>query len=187
MVIGITGPSGAGKSTITEYLSAEYGYFVIDADKIAREITAKGSPALDEISDEFGNLYITNDGQLDRKSLAKLVFSDKEKLDKLNKITHKYIIQKIKFLAANNKNSIIDAPLLFETGLDLICDKIILVMCDFQKRVERIMKRDLLTIEEAEKRINSQNNYSEYASKCHLVVNNDEEDIRKQLAEVEKW
>ena len=187
MIIGITGPSGAGKSTVTQYLNKEYGFFVIDADKISREITAKGSKVLIEIADEFGYSYITDDGELDRKKLAKLVFSDKEKLKKLNEITHKHIVEKRELLVKNNFNAIIDAPLLFETSLDVMCDKIILVLCDEAKCIERIMKRDFISFEEATKRIKSQNNYDNYISKCHLVVNNDGEDLSKQLAEVGKW
>ena len=187
MIIGVTGPSGAGKSTVTEYLSKNYGYFIIDADKIAREITSKGSKALDEISEEFGKSYITDDGVLDRKKLGTLVFSSKEKLDKLNRITHKYIIDNIKILAKNNKNAVIDAPLLFETGLEILCDKLILVLCDEKVRIERIMKRDSISYEDAQKRIRSQNNYEDFISKCHIVINNVGVNISQQLAEVEKW
>lgn len=186
MIIGITGPSGAGKSTVTEYLACKYGYFVIDADKIARDVTVKGSKALDEIAATFGVSYITNDGELDRRKLGELVFSQKDQLDKLNKITHKYILEKIEFLAKCHNNAIIDAPLLFETGLDLICDKIILVLCDTQKRIERIMKRDSLTYKQAEERIKSQKNYEEYISKCQIIIN-DGRDIHKQLTEVKNW
>lgn len=187
MIIGVTGPSGAGKSTVTKYLSEKYNYFVIDADKIAREITSKGSPALSEISNNFGSVYITEEGELDRRKLGEFVFSNKEKLEILNKITHKYIIKKIKLLVDNNRNAIIDAPLLFETGLDTICDKIILVLCDASKRIERIMERDLISYKEADKRINSQNNYEDYISKSHIIVNNDGRDVPIQLSEVETW
>ena len=79
MVIGVTGPTGAGKSTVTEFLSKKYNLFIIDADKIARQVTAKKSPALKEIENTFGKDYINSDGELNRKALGKLVFSDKER------------------------------------------------------------------------------------------------------------
>ena len=187
MIIGITGPSGAGKSTVTAILAEKYNLFVIDADKIAREVTSKGSPALAEIAQVFGPLYVTLAGELNRRELAKCVFGDKTQLEKLNSITHKYIVKKIEALVKEHSNSIIDAPLLFEAKLDRLCHKIILVSSDVKVRAERIMKRDLITFDEAMDRINSQKDYSSYAPKCDLTVNNDGENIMLQLQEVESW
>ena len=188
MVIGVTGPTGAGKSTVTEFLSKKYNLFIIDADKIARQVTAKKSPALKEIENTFGKDYINSDGELNRKALGKLVFSDKEQLEKLNCITHKYIIEEIESLVRSNDICILDAPLLFETNLDLLCEKIILVTGDEAVRAERIMKRDLITIETAMNRIRSQKDYSLYIPKCHLVINNNNDsDLSVELAEVKCW
>ena len=116
------------------------------------------------------------------------MFNDKEKLEKLNSITHKYIIEKIKVIISQNKKSLIDVPLLFESGLDRLCDKIILVLCDEKIRLERIMKRDCISRESAQNRINAQKDYSLYKEKCHMVIyNNKEENLTEILKEVENW
>ena len=187
MVIGITGPTGAGKTTISKEICEKLGYTLIDADKIARDITKKGEKALEEVIACFGEEFLV-DGELDRKHLAQVVFNDKEKLDKLNKITHKYITEKIKLAISQNSNSLIDVPLLFESGLDKLCNKIILVLCDENIRIERIMKRDNISEENALSRINAQKDYSLYKAKSDIVINSSQKiNLSEVLAEVGNW
>lgn len=188
MVIGITGPTGSGKSTVSAFLIKEYDMYLIDADKVARTVTEKGTKCLDELVSSFGEKFLDSDGSLNRKKLGSFVFSDREALAKLNLITHKYILCEIKRLTEKNENCIIDAPLLFETGLELMCHKIILVTCNENIRTERIMLRDSLSYEDAKNRILSQNDYSLYATKCDLIVDTSgKESIEFQLREVKAW
>ena len=171
-IIGITGGSGSGKTTVTSYLK-EKGAFVIDADIVAREIVSPGKPALLEIREAFSDVVILPDGSLDRKMLGNIVFSDSEKLNILNNITHKYIVEDIKAKAKENGGFIvIDAALLFQTELDLLCDKTLLVTADKTKRKDRIIKRDNLTEDLAQNRISSQEDYEMYKEKADFHLEN---------------
>ena len=98
MIIGITGGSGVGKSTVSKEFEKK-GFFVIDADIVAHKVMDKGSECLKEVIDFFGSEYLNSDSTLNRKKLGTLVFNNKEMLDKLNEITHKYIIKAIEFSA----------------------------------------------------------------------------------------
>ena len=117
-VIGLTGGSGSGKTAIASLLQKK-GIDIIDADIIAREIVKKGEPALDEIVEEFGGDILLSSGELDRKKLGSIVFTNKEKLKNLNKITHKYITKIIMQNLSKHASEIvvIDAALLKESGL----------------------------------------------------------------------
>lgn len=186
MIIGITGPTGAGKSVVSEYLAEKENIYHIDADKVSRLVTEKGSLCLKEIETIFGREYINSDGTLNRRSLGEYVFSNKDALSKLNEITHKYIVDAIKKETEKHTHSLIDAPLLFETGLDSICDKIILVLCPEDIRIKRITERDGISVTDAYNRINNQKDYSEYIPKCNIVIENtDRESFIKQLERIE--
>lgn len=173
MVIGITGGSGSGKSMISRALS-DKGFLVIDADVIAREIVKVGEPALEEIKKAFGEEVILSDGSLNRKKLGNIVFSSKEKLNILNSITHKYITERIKDIINKNpgKDIIIDGAVLKESGISEILDTCVFVFSPKDVRKERIVKRDNLTAEEAEKRINSQKSDEDYRKECDFEVSN---------------
>lgn len=131
VVIGLTGGSGSGKSTIAN-LMRQRGINVIDADQIGRVVVEKGRPALAEIIEEFGEGVLQSDGTLDRKKLASIVFTDREQLKKLNKITHKYItaIVKEELAACKADISVIDAAVLKESGILDMCDYVIAVTAD---------------------------------------------------------
>ena len=169
-VIGLTGGTGAGKSLVSKHFF-EKGAHVIDADIISRETTKKGSKALIEIEERFPGVVI--DGELNRKELGKIVFSDSVALSDLNKITHKYINAKIKEEIDKTAGLIIlDAPLLFEAGANELCDTVIFVDAPEALRKERIMKRDNLTEEEADKRIKARD-LIPIIKKCDFVLLND--------------
>ena len=169
-VIGITGGTGAGKSVISCYLK-EKGATIIDADILSREITKEGGIALPEIDKAFPG--VIKDGVLDRKALGKIVFSDSGKLSVLNEITHKYIKKLTEEKIENAEGLIVlDAPLLFEAGEDKLCDKIIFVTADDDVRIKRIMARDNLSFEDAEKRIAARN-LAPIMEKCDLLIKND--------------
>jgi len=174
MVVGLTGGSGTGKSTACDFFRKR-GYIIVDSDKIARKVCEKGEKCFDDIVDAFGTSVLNEDGTLDRAKLGGIVFSNKEKLELLNQITHKYIIQKNMEIIKNNPdaNIVLDAPLLFEAGLDKVCHEIICVLSDIKKRAERIMERDLITLEKAMARINSQPDDDFYIERCtHVLYNN---------------
>ena len=184
-VIGLCGRSGCGKGFVSaEFLN--YGIPSIDTDKVYRDIleekSSDGSPStcLIELSREFGENIITNKGELDRKALAEIVFEDgaEDKLFRLNDITHKHILEKTLFLIESyEKNGfssvIVDAPVLFESGFDKICDLKICVIAPDAVAVERICKRDNKTEKEAEIRLANQKTEKELIQLCDAVIVND--------------
>ena len=172
-VLGVTGGSGSGKSTICRILEKK-GFYIIDCDKIAREVTKKGSPALAEIAREFGPGYICQDKTLDRKKMAQTVFSDPAELEKLNRITHKYIKKNVacRIELSDSDKVLIDAPLLHKSGLETICDLTVAVTAPYDLKIKRIMLRDKISEEMAKKRINSQISDEEYKSLCDFYVEN---------------
>ena len=187
IIIGITGGSGCGKTTVSDIVRSK-GIEVIDTDKVARKIVEPGKPALDEIRRSFGEEYINENGGLDRKKTAGLVFSDPNKLKELNRITHKYITQYVNEYIDNYRGNIIgiDGAVLIESGIGKMCDFIISVLADQSQRLKRIMLRDNITEEDARKRINSQKNNEFYIENSdYIVYNNSDEDIlSKEVSEI---
>ncbi len=179
-VLGLTGGTGAGKSAVSEYLKKK-GATVIDADKLSREITKEGGVALPEIDASFPG--VIKDGVLDRRALGEIVFSDKEKLMILNKITHKYIKKLTEEkLSQSTGIVVLDAPLLFEAGEEVLCDKVVFVSAEDEIRLKRIMERDKLSLGEATARINARN-LDEIKEKCDFCVynNGDTETLEKEV------
>ena len=160
-VIGLTGGIGSGKSTVSEYLLRK-GYKVIDADAISRAATGPEGPALEPILLEFGAGVFNDDGTLDRKAMADIVFSSDEKRHKLEDIV--CTIVKNEFMAevehlieeGHEGPVFFDAPLLFEMGLENSVDESWLVTASVEIRTNRVMKRDGLSREEVMSRIESQ-------------------------------
>ena len=181
MIIGITGGSGSGKSTVSA-LFREHGWFVIDADEVAHAVMGKGSACLAEVCEAFGQDVLQKDGELDRKKLGAIVFADSKKRKRLNKITLHYIVQAIKEQLCGKKNAVIDAPLLFESGLNLLCDETIFVSCPKQIRIKRIMERDGIGEAYAKARISSQKSDEELRALCDReVINDGQTNLEKQL------
>jgi dephospho-CoA kinase len=157
--IGITGPIGCGKSTIARWLG-ELGARVIDADAVAREVTAPGEPALAAVLAQFGDVYRLADGSLDRASLGRLVFSDPEELAALEAIIHPAVRSRIRPAirdaeAAGVPAVVIEAIKLVEGGLAAECDEVWLVTCDPTVQMDRLVGRGS-TPEEAAQRIAAQ-------------------------------
>lgn len=175
LIIGVTGESGSGKSTVCERLR-EKGFIIIDADKIARSITEKGSPVLGKLAEAFGNDIIKDDGSLDRRLLASRAFSDYESKNRLDSITHPEIVSLCEKKASDEtkkgNNVIIDAPLLFTSGLWKICRKTVKVYAPEDVRLERILKRDNITKEEALLRFSKQTAESEASESADVIINN---------------
>lgn len=189
MVIGITGSSGAGKSTICEILEIKYNVKVLNADKIARRLSKKGTNYTNDIVEKFGNDILDEDGELKRGRLAEIIYNDAEKRKELNNCTFKYIREEIeKEIKDDDTIYIIDAPLLFECELDKICDKIIGVISKRELQLDRIVARDNIDYESAEKRLQAQEENEFYIQRCDRIIenNNDFAHIAQEVEELAK-
>ncbi|HOH11059.1 MAG TPA: dephospho-CoA kinase [Bacillota bacterium] len=160
--IGVTGRSGSGKSTLARALG-NLGAYVLDGDQIAAGLMQPGSPVLKNVRESFGPSYFTEGGALDRKKLGERVFSDEKALTLLNAIVHPAFKDKIQGLLDDLRvkpetpdYAVIDAAVLFEAGLETICDLVVAVICDEGEMAGRIALRDGLTEEKALDRIRSQ-------------------------------
>lgn len=177
LTIGLTGQSGAGKGEFSRVFSRYDGVVCLDTDKTAREVVEKGKPCLLELCSYFGNEILTDDGELDRKKLASIAFSDEEKHNKLNSITHFYITKEVeKWLydakERGEKIAVIDAPLLFESGLDNICDITLGIIAPKRTRLKRIIKRDGIDKKSAILRLNAQPKDKFFKEKCTYIIAN---------------
>lgn len=176
-VIGLTGGTGSGKSIVSSWLR-NYGFAVIDADAIAHEIIEKEKPAYQELVAHFGYEILDDSGNIIRKKLGSIVFSDEKQLLFLNECTHKYIIKEIEnsiqqYTQQQNCHSIVlDAPLLLEVGLEQYCDEVWVVYTKEEIRLQRIMERDGLSKEDAWNRIASQKPWEEYEKAADVVIDN---------------
>jgi len=172
MIIGLTGGIASGKSTVSKYL-AEKGFKVCDADKIAKDISEK-KLVQNEIILNFGDKILAEDGKVDRKKLKEIVFADKDKLKKLNAIIHPKVIDFYRELKEKNADEtiIFDVPLLFESGIDKFCDKILVVISDYDVQLNRIIERDNIDKELASKIIKSQISNEERIKKADIVIEN---------------
>ena len=186
-VIGLCGGSGSGKGAVSG-IFAEIGIPSIDTDAVYREMTLSDSPCMRELRGEFGDEVVNSQGGLDRARLASIVFNDPSRLKILNKIAHSFILDETRRRLAKYSDegfpaAIVDAPVLFESGFDKECDEIICVLADRDVRIARIMSRDGITRDAAEKRIASQMPDETLISKCdHVIYNNsDIESLREQI------
>ena len=172
MIIGLTGGIASGKSTVSKYL-AEKGFKVYDADKIAKNISEE-KYVQEEIIATFGDKILDKNGNVDRKKLKEIVFENKDKLEKLNGIIHPKVIDFYKKLKEKNIDEVIifDVPLLFESGLDKICDKILVVISDYEVQLDRIVERDKIDRELAEKIIKAQLSNEERIKNADVVIEN---------------
>lgn len=185
-ILGLTGGSGTGKSAASEAF-AQLGCAIIDADAQYRGLCDSCTPMLDEIQSVFLDV-LSPEGKLDRKKLGAVVFADPEKLLQLNAITHPYIRQAARdafadFEARGYTMCIYDAPVLFEAGMDALCDKTCAVLAQRETRIARIMKRDNITPEYAALRIDAQKNDDFYHEKCDYIIRNDA-DLEELYAQV---
>ena len=190
MIIGITGSSGAGKSTICEFLENEYEVKVLNADKIARKLSQKGTSYVIDIIKIFGKGIVDEEGELKRKKHAEIIYSNSKKREKLNKCTFKYIIKEIEKRLDkidDNTTKIIDAPLLFESKLNEKCDKVIGIIAKREIQIERIVARDNIDYEQAENRLLAQQTNEFYIKKCDdIIENNNLLGFENQIKEIMK-
>ena len=186
MLVGLTGSSGSGKSEISK-IFAENGFTVINLDELSKKVQSKGSECLEEIVSYFGENILFHDGSLDRKALGEIVFTDSAKLKILNSITHKYILKAMDDIIDTTKGDILlDAPLLFESGLDKRCDKNIGVISVGQKQIERLCTRDGITSHIAEERLKRQHTNDFFKQHCDYTIENNttKDDARADALEI---
>lgn len=189
-ILGLTGGIASGKSTVSAYL-AQNGALIIDADLIARQVVAKKSSGLKQIVAKFGGEILTASGELDRKKLGKLVFGNKELLKNLTDITGPLIRAEIlrEIEAAKKaqvKLVVLDIPLLFETGYQTLCDKVMVVTIPSKLQLERVMKRDNLSAAEARKRIANQLPASKRNELADVLIDNSKS-VAETYQQVLKW
>lgn len=173
-IIGITGSSGSGKTTVSEILSEELDAKRINADQVVKQLQQKGNKYYEEIVQVFSQEILQEDGNLDRKKIAEIIFQDESKKEKLNQLTYKYVVEKIKEQINRTKEEyiIIDAPLLIESKLNEICDVIIAVISKKDEQIKRISNRDNIEEKHAKLRLNAQKDNKFYKLYANYIVEN---------------
>ncbi|MEG0571176.1 MAG: dephospho-CoA kinase [Oscillospiraceae bacterium] len=180
-IVGLTGQTGSGKTTASQMLK-EAGFGIINCDLVSREVTKKGSECLKQIVINFGECILTENKELDRKKLGKIVFSDKQKLSELNDIIFPYItnsiLERINEESSNFDIIVLDAPTLFESNANKFCNSIIAVVADEEKIIVRIVKRDNLSPELAKDRVHAQHTKEFFTNNCSFVVENNSDTVK---------
>jgi dephospho-CoA kinase len=189
MVIGLTGGIGAGKSAVADFFSRR-GATIIDTDVIAREVVTPPSQVLDALAAAFGREIIRADGTLDRPVLAAAVFGDRDREARLNAITHPAIRERtlalIKAQPAS-ANVVVVVPLLFQTGFEAHCDKVVSVIAPRAQRVERVMRRDNVSSAQVDERMAAQLDDEEYEKRADVVIRNDGDLTALERASDDAW
>lgn len=171
LVIGITGGSGCGKSIVAK-AATDLGFIHIDGDKLGHKVILKPGKTYYKIIEEFGDSILDENGEINRRKLGEIVFSDSEKLNKLNSIIHPSIIEETRNLL--NERTVIDGAVLHKTPeIVEMCDYIIAVTNSDERRIEFICNRDKIDRETAEKRIKSQPDNVYYANFADKVIHSD--------------
>ncbi|WP_264738733.1 dephospho-CoA kinase [Cytobacillus firmus] len=190
LTVGLTGGIASGKSTVSSLL-IEKGYNVIDADIEARLAVEKGEEAYQEIVRHFGERVLLKDGSIDRAELGSIIFHDEKERKALNSIVHPAVrkrmtAKKEQAISRNEQLIILDIPLLFESKLQYMCDKTLLVYADEGIQLKRLMQRNQLSEKEAMARIHSQMPLREKKALADAVIDNNGrmEETEKQLWDI---
>lgn len=176
-IIGITGGIGSGKTAVLNILKEEYGAFVMEADALAHRLMEPGQISYNAIVKAFGKEVLTDNGSIDRGKLGQIVFSDKDKLDLLNSITHPNVKKAILSSIEEQRNLgchlyVLEAALLIQDGYTGICDEMWYVYADKEIRIERLCKFRGFTRERAQGVIDSQASDEYYQSNCSKKIDN---------------
>ena len=178
--VGLTGPTGAGKGYVCKLLEKR-GFKIVDCDKVARDVVKRGSPLLEKLAETFGSDVLA-DGELDRALLAKRAFDTKEHTDMLNSLMHPVICEECKKQA--DYLTVVDAPQLFEAGLQSDCYKVIGVLADENVRIKRIVSRDNITEEQARLRMSAQLDDGYFIDNCDYIIYNNNENLQSQIDKI---
>ena len=190
IIVGLTGSVGTGKSTVANSFK-ELGAYVIDWDELAREVVRPRSKAWKEIVEHFEKDVFNEDLTINRQKLAEIVFSDKEKLEKLNQIVHPEVFEEDERIANEIRSIdpdaliIKDIPLLFELTRPVFVDKIVVVSASEQTQLRRLEEKGM-SREDAQNRIKSQFPLEEKIKSADFVINNDGslEETKRQVEEI---
>lgn len=187
--LGLTGGIATGKTTISNYLKTK-GIPVLDADEYARKVVEPGTPGLTDIVNTFGKQVLQSDGSLNRKLLGQIIFNDMTARQKLNDITHPRIQQMMtdelqKLPKGKTPLVILDIPLLLENHNIAGADAIMVVTVPESIQLNRLMQRNNLTKEEAQRRIDAQMPLSEKEKLADFIVDNSGT-IANTLTQVDK-
>jgi dephospho-CoA kinase len=192
LTIGLTGGIASGKSTVTKMIR-ELGIPVIDADQIARDVVKMGEEAYKQIIQTFGQDILQENGEIDRTKLGAIVFHNEQERKKLNAIVHpvvrrRMLAEKEAYVQKGAQTVVLDIPLLFESELTHLVDKIIVVYVDDDVQLERLMKRNGFSKEEALARIRAQMPLREKVKKADAVIDNNGtiEETKQQLLQIFK-
>lgn len=192
--IGLTGGIATGKSTVSNMLT-QLDIPVIDADVIAREVVEPGREAYKKIVDVFGEQILQSDFSINRKALGEVIFADEQKRHTLNRIIHPAIRREMldqhsRLIELGEKTIVLDIPLLFESKLTHLVDKVIVVFVSEHVQLKRLTKRDGIKEIEAQKRINSQMPIEEKIKFADEIIDNNDsiESTHTQLLSIlKKW
>ncbi len=174
--VGLTGGIASGKSSVVDILR-KLGVRVVETDRLAREVVAKGGQALEEIREEFGSAVLNNNGELNRERMGEIIFQDQKAREMLNEITHprikKMLISRLKAWAEKGcKVAVVEVPLLFEVGMENFFDEVWVVRTSRRLQLERLQERDSLTEKGAEARLNSQWPQREKVVRADRIIDN---------------
>jgi dephospho-CoA kinase len=191
LILGVTGGIASGKSTVSRMLE-ESGAPAVDFDVLARQIVEKGKPAFEEIVALFGKGVLKEDGRLDRKKLAGIVFQDERKRKALENMTHPRIVaaflDRVEEITQRHPHAVIQAviPLLFEVNLQHLVHKVLLVYIPHEMQIERLVKRDGISREAAGNILKAQWPIDEKLEYSDFVIHNEGtlEDTRRQVEKV---
>ncbi|MGW6011170.1 dephospho-CoA kinase [Streptomyces sp. NPDC055210] len=186
--VGLTGGIGAGKSEVSRLL-VEHGAVLIDADRIAREVVAPGTPGLAAVIDAFGKEVLAADGTLDRPKLGSIVFADPDRLAVLNSIVHPLVGARSRELEeAASADSVVvhDVPLLTENGLAKLYDLVIVVDAATETQLDRLVRLRGMTEADARARMAAQATREKRREIADVVIDNDVplEELRRRVRDV---
>ncbi|WP_096189691.1 dephospho-CoA kinase [Evansella halocellulosilytica] len=194
MIIGLTGGIATGKSTVAKMMR-EKGLPIIDADLISRQVVEPGEKAYKEIVKTFSKSILNENLTIDRKKLGAMIFNDKSKRERLNNIVHPAVREEMKqkakrYLESGNETVVMDIPLLVESKLHHMVDRVLLVYIPEELQLERLLKRDNAGKEDALNRIQSQIPIEEKKTEADEIIYNDGtlQNTKEQLERIlTKW
>jgi len=173
-IIGLTGGIATGKTTVANYLASAYNLPILDADIYAREAVSVDSPILLEIAQRYGKEILLADGNLNRQKLGEIIFNNQEERNWVEGLIHPYVGDRFleEIAVSPAQTLVLVVPLLFEAGMTHLVTEIWVVSCSEQQQLERLMRRNNLTLEQAQARIISQMPITEKIASADVVLDN---------------